>query len=112
MCFPRAVDRQDLRCRVNLQRAVAARQPVADGLPQFRFAQRAGVARQTGEAGRQGILDQLRCRVARLADAQADGLVSGVWRDAGVQQAQPLERVGLEVREQGIHAGDYLAIVF
>ena len=47
-----------------------------------------------------------------LADAQADGFVSGVWRDAGVQQAQPLERVGLQAREQGIHALDYLAIVF
>lgn len=39
----------------------------------------------------------------RLTNAQADGLVSRVWRDATMQQAQALKGVGLQFGEQWIH---------
>ena len=101
----RAVNRQDLRRRIDFQAPVAPGQPVAHGLPQFGLAQGTGVARQTGQATGQSVLDQLRRCMAGFANAQADGLVGRIGRDVGMQLAQPLERVGLKAGEQGVHAG-------
>ena len=100
--FAGPVDWQDLRRRINLH-VVAARQPVAQGLAQSRLAHRARITRQTGQAGRQRIFNQLGRRVPRLTDPETDGLVGDIGRDVGVQLAQPLKRIGLKAGKQGIH---------
>jgi hypothetical protein len=52
---------------------------------------------------RQGFLDEGGRRVLRLADAEADGLVVGIRRNAGEQLAQLFERVGVQAVEMWIH---------
>ena len=102
----RAVDRQHLRGRVERQ-AVAGLEPVGEGGAQLQVAGGGRVGGQRAQAVAQRLLDEGRRGVLGFADSQADGGEFGVGRDAREQLLQPLEGIGLQPGEQGIHGPDY-----
>ena len=90
-------------CGGIIRDVVASLEPSVTGLAQFWFAQRTGVAGQPGQIAGDGVFNELRRGVARLAHGEANWLVSRVRRDARMQHAKPLKRVGLQFRKQGIY---------
>ena len=99
----RAVDRDDMRLRIDVGKAIAALHPFGDGMTQGGYAQRGRIIRQTAESGSQRVLDESRCRVLRLANRELDLPQFGVRRHAGKELAQSFKRVGMQSGEIWIH---------
>src|SRR5450631_4906543 len=78
---------------------MTALEPRADRLAQGRRASRCGIIRESLRAARKRIEEQLRCRMARLADRQADRRFLRVRHYACKERSQPLERIRLQLRE-------------
>ena len=95
--FARTIDRQHLGRRVQ-RKTVAALDPAGEGRTQRRLTGGRRVAGKATQVVAQCLLDEIRRRMLGLANAQADGGVGRVRRDAGEQLSQPLERVGLQAR--------------
>ena len=90
---------------IERRQAMAADEPAGNGFAQRGGADRRGIIRQSAEAGDERVEDELRRRVPGLADRQVDRRERGVRHHAGKQRPQPLEGVGVQTRESGIHGG-------
>ena len=102
----RAVDRQHLRGWVE-RHAVAPLHPAARSASRSaRLAGGGRVARQAVQSRDSASSISAGVACSRLADAQADRPVRRRGRDAGGQRAQALERVGVQARQQRVHALD------
>ncbi len=97
-----AVHGQDLGRGVHRD-AVAPVQPLCAGFAQAGIACGGGVAGEAAQVVRQGLLDEGWRGMAGFAHAEADRRKAGGGLHPREELPQPLERVGLQMGEQGIH---------
>ncbi len=101
--FAAAIDRQYLPGRIDPGDLVTALDPAGNGVAQRFASSRGRITGQSADLVDQLIADELRCRVFRFTDRQADRTQRGVRGDTCKQCRQLLERVRLQSREIGIH---------
>ncbi len=84
-------------------RAVAALDPARERRAQLRQAARGGIARQAAQVRGERFPDERGRRMLRLAEPEAHGRDPRGRGNVGQQRAQPLEGIGLQQPEPGIH---------
>ena len=94
--------RQHLRCRIERDQSMTARKPCGNRLAQRGRARRCGIIREPLRARRERVEQQPGCRMARLADRQADRRLLRIRHHARKKRSQPFERIRLQLREVGI----------